>query len=215
VDLASYADLAIELVNTRDPERGDALRDLDGLRALFAHRPHLGGRVGHRDLDTVLQLREQLRAVFVAASEGNEDEAIDRLNSLLIQHPIHPQLARHDALSWHMHLNEGGSVPDRYAARAAMGLAVKVDEHGMDRLGVCRAEGCDRVYFDSTANRSRRYCSDRCAAVQRSLGEPVPSPRQSGDANGRSLQGAAPRRSRRHGGDGRPAGKTAARDGGQ
>ncbi|GAA2419328.1 CGNR zinc finger domain-containing protein [Actinomadura vinacea] len=162
MDLASYADLAIELVNTQD-RAGDALRDLDGLHALLARRPHLNGRIGHRDLDTVRGLRAQLRAVFVAASGGDEDEAIERLNSLLIQHPIHPQLARHQDHGWHMRLNEAGSVPDRYAARAAMGLAVKVAEHGIDRLGVCRADGCGRVFFDTTASRSRRYCSDRCA----------------------------------------------------
>jgi predicted RNA-binding Zn ribbon-like protein len=163
VDLASYADLAIDLVNTQGPDGGDTLRDLAGLHALLARRPHLGGRIGHRDLDTMRGLRAQLREVFVAAGAGDEETAIERLNALLIQHPIHPQLARHDALSWHVHLNEGGSVPDRYAARAAMGLAVKVDEYGIDRLGTCSAGGCARVFFDSTTNRSRRYCSDRCA----------------------------------------------------
>ena len=200
MDLASYADLAIELVNTHEPGRRDTLRDLDDLRALLAHRPHLGGRVGHRDLDTVRQLREQLRAVFVAAGAGDEEEAVERLNALLIQHPIHPQLARHDARDWHLHLNEGGSVPDRYAARAAMGLAVKVDEHGIDRLGVCRAEGCERVFFDGTAGRSRRYCSDRCAAED---GLAVPGPRRARGTNGHAV------------GDGRPRGKTATRDSGQ
>jgi predicted RNA-binding Zn ribbon-like protein len=228
VDLASYADLAIDLVNTRDPDRGDLLQDLDGLRALLARRPDLGGRVGHRDLDTVRELREQLRAVFVAAGAGDQDEAIERLNALLIQHPIHPQLTRHDARSWHVHLNEAGSVPDRYAARAAMGLAVQVDEHGIERLGVCRAEDCGRVFFDGTANRSRRYCTDRCASTHTlkrlAMSEPVPSPRRSGEdknghgvpgRNGRPSEAGAEGRGRRHDGDGRPAGKTAARDGGQ
>jgi predicted RNA-binding Zn ribbon-like protein len=208
VDLASYADLAIDLVNTQDPDRGDTLRDLDGLRALLAHRPHLGGRIGHRDLDTVRELRAELRAVFVAASAGAQDHAVDRLNALLIQHPIHPQLARHDARGWHVHLNEAGSVPDRYAARAAMGLAVKVDEHGIDRLGVCQADGCERVFFDTTANRSRRYCSDRCADKRATAA--AGHPRYSVVS-----EPVLPPRTGRHGGDGRPAGKTAARDGGQ
>jgi hypothetical protein len=217
VDLASYADLAIDLVNTRDTGQGDLLRDLDGLRALLGRRPDLGGRVGHRDLDTMRDLRDQLRAVFVA---GDEDEAVERLNALLIQHPIHPQLTRHDARSWHVHLNEAGSVPDRYAARAAMGLAVQVDEHGIERLGVCRAEGCERVFFDGTANRSRRYCTDRCARTQAlprlAMSEPVPSPRRSGeDRNGHAVTGPNGRPRRQDDGDGRPVRKTAARDGGQ
>jgi predicted RNA-binding Zn ribbon-like protein len=215
VDLASYADLAIDLVNTHDPDRGDTLRDLDGLRALLAHRPHLGGRITHRDLDTVRELRAELRAVFAAADAGDEDVAIDRLNSLLIRHPVHPQLARHDALSWHVHLNEGGSVPDRYAARAAMGLAVQVDEHGIDRLGVCHAEGCGRAFFDTTAGRSRRYCSDRCAHRGAVPGGRPPDGKRATAAaeRPRRLRVSEPVPAVRHGG--RPGEKTAARDGGQ
>ncbi|MFC5752033.1 CGNR zinc finger domain-containing protein [Actinomadura rugatobispora] len=202
MDLASYADLAIELVNTQD-RSGDTLRDLAGLHALLARRPQLAGRVGHRDLDTMRALRAQLRAVFAAAGAGDEEEAIDLLNSLLIQHPVHPQLTRHDD-DWHVHLNEGGSVPDRYAARAAMGLAVRVGERGIDRLGVCRAEGCGRVFFDTTAARSRRYCSDRCAGrTGVAAADPPPQPRVT-EAVGAGHRAAD-----------RPAGNTATRDGGQ
>jgi predicted RNA-binding Zn ribbon-like protein len=44
-----------------------------------------------------------------------------------------------------------------------MGHAAKIASHGPGRHGTCRAEGCERVFFDTTANGSRRYCSDRCA----------------------------------------------------
>lgn len=162
MNLASYADLAIDLVNTRRPQEDD-LSDLEGLRSLLAHRPHLGGRIAHRDLDAMRELRAQLHAIFAAAARGDEEGAVDRLNTLLIHHPVHPQLARHDGQGWHLHFNESGSIPDRYAARTAMGLAAKIASHGLDRLGTCRADGCERVFFDTTANRSRRYCSDRCA----------------------------------------------------
>jgi len=163
VDFASYADLAIELVNSSAPAE-DSLRDLDSLQRLLKIRPHLSGRVTHRDLDAMRQLRESLRAIFAAAARGDEEEAVERLNTLLIQHPIQPQLSGHDGQRWHLHLTEGGSVPDRYAAGAAMGLAVKISDHGLDRLGTCRAAGCDNVFFDTTADRSRRYCSEHCAA---------------------------------------------------
>lgn len=162
MNLVSYADLAVDLVNTRHPG-GDDLHDLDGLRVLLEGRPHLAGRVAHRDLDAMRELRTQLHAIFAAAARGDEDEAVDRLNTMLIHHPVHPQLARHDGPDWHLHFNQAGSVPDRYAARAAMGLAAKIAAQGPDRLGVCRADGCERVYIDTTANRSRHYCSDRCA----------------------------------------------------
>lgn len=162
MNLASYADLAIDLVNTQRAQ-GDDLRDLEGLRALLVHRPHFGGRIAHRDLNAMRELRAQLRAIFVAAARGDEDDAVDRLNTLLIHHPVHPQVSRHDGRDWHLHFNEAGSIPDRYAARTAMGLAAKIAAQGVDRLGLCRAEGCEQVFFDTTANGSRRYCSDRCA----------------------------------------------------
>lgn len=163
MDLASYADLVVELVNTHEPAE-DSLRDLDSLQQLLEIRPHLGGRVTRRDLDAMRDLRTALRAVFEAAVAGDDEQAVDRLNTLLIQHPIHPQLSGHDGQKWHLHLTESGSVPDRYAAGAAMGLAVKISDQGIDRLGICQADGCSNVFFDTTTNRSRRYCSDRCAS---------------------------------------------------
>ncbi|GAA2094258.1 CGNR zinc finger domain-containing protein [Actinomadura alba] len=163
MDLASYADLVIELVNTQDPVQ-DSLRDLDSLQTLLEIRPHLSGRLTRRDLDAMRDLRGELRMIFTSAVSGRHEDAIERLNSLLIQHPIHPQLSGHDGQDWHMHLTEGGSVPDRYAAGASMGLAVYVSTHGIERLGICQAPLCAKVYFDTTANRSRRHCSDLCAS---------------------------------------------------
>jgi predicted RNA-binding Zn ribbon-like protein len=163
VDLASYADLVVELVNTQDPAK-DALHDLDTLQGLLQIRPHLSGRVTRQDLDAMRDLRAELRAIFVSAAAGDGGTAIERLNSLLIQHPIHPQVSGHDGQRWHLHITESGSVPDRYAAGASMGLAVFISDHGIDRLGICDAPSCVNVYFDTSTNRSRRYCSERCAS---------------------------------------------------
>lgn len=163
MDLASYADLVIELVNTQEPAE-DSLRDLDSLRELLTILPHLSGRVTRDTLEAMRELRSELRAIFVSAATHHEDDAIDRLNSLLIQHPVHPQISNHDEQPWHLHLTESGSVPDRYAAGAAMGLAVKISDQGIDRLGICHAESCNNVFFDTTTNKSRRYCSERCAS---------------------------------------------------
>ncbi len=44
-----------------------------------------------------------------------------------------------------------------------MGLAVQLTELGVDRLGICQAPPCRNAYLDTSTNRSRRYCSDRCA----------------------------------------------------
>jgi predicted RNA-binding Zn ribbon-like protein len=86
-----------------------------------------------------------------------------QLNSLLIRHPVHPQLSGHDGQPWHVHFTQSGSVADKYAAGASMGLAVRLTDLGIERFGLCQAAPCQGVFIDTSANRSRRYCGERCA----------------------------------------------------
>jgi predicted RNA-binding Zn ribbon-like protein len=165
MDLSSYAELAVRLVNTTSlgHEGGDQLVTLDGLRALVADRQHLNHGVTRSDLEELKALREEFRAFFTACAGSNGADAADRLNALLIQHPVHPQLSGHDGQAWHVHYTETGSMADKYAAGAAMGLAVRLSELGVDRFGTCQATPCQGVFIDATEAGSRRYCSDRCA----------------------------------------------------
>ena len=55
-------------------------------------------------------------------------------------------------------------MSDKYAAGAAMGLAVRLTDLGLERFGVCQAAPCSGVFIDISASRTRRYCSDRCAS---------------------------------------------------
>jgi predicted RNA-binding Zn ribbon-like protein len=164
VDLNSYADLAVRLVNTAGGggEDGDRLVNLDGLRALVADREHLNTGVTRNDLDALRALRADFRAFFAACAQGDGEDAAAQLNSLLIQHPVHPQLSGHDDQPWHVHYTESGSVADKYAAGAAMGLAVRLTDLGIGRFGVCQAAGCQGVFIDTSTSNTRRYCSDRC-----------------------------------------------------
>jgi len=164
VDLNSYAELAVRLVNTADAggEDGDRLANLDGLRALVADREHLNTGVTRNDLDSLRALRAELRAFFLACAEGDGEDAAARLNDLLIQHPVHPQLSGHDSQPWHVHYTESGSVADKYAAGAVMGLAVRLTDVGIGRFGVCQAPGCQGVFIDTGADNAQRYCSGRC-----------------------------------------------------
>jgi predicted RNA-binding Zn ribbon-like protein len=165
MDLASYAELAVRLVNTDSlgHEGGDQLATLDGLRALVADRQHLNHGVTRRDLEELRGLRGEFRGFFVACAAGSGADAADRLNSLLIQHPVHPQLSGHDGQPWHVHFTESGSMADKYAAGAAMGLAVRLSELGVSRFGTCQAPPCEGVLIDASQDRTRRYCSARCA----------------------------------------------------
>jgi predicted RNA-binding Zn ribbon-like protein len=166
VDLSSYAELAVRLVNTASlgHEGGDLLTSMDGLHSLVADREHLSHGISRGDLDALRMLRDEFRGFFVACSQGNGADAAARLNELLIQYPVHPQLSGHDGQPWHVHYTESGSVSDKYAAGAAMGLSVRLTELGIDRFGVCQAAPCSGVFIDTSAGRTRRYCSDRCAS---------------------------------------------------
>jgi predicted RNA-binding Zn ribbon-like protein len=164
VDLNSYAELAVRLVNTAGAggEDGDRLTSLDGLRRLVVDREHLNVGGTRNDLDALRGLRAELRAFFVACAEGDGEDAAAALNTLLMQHPVHPQLSGHDNQPWHVHYTESGSVADKYAAGAVMGLAVRLSDVGIDRFGVCQAAGCQGVFIDTSTGNTRRYCSERC-----------------------------------------------------
>jgi predicted RNA-binding Zn ribbon-like protein len=164
VDLNSYAELAVRLVNTvgAGGEDGDRLVNLTGLRELVADREHLNTGGTRNDLDALRELRGELRDFFVACAEGDGEDATARLNTLLIQHPVHPQLSGHDDQPWHVHYTDSGSVADKYAAGAVMGLAVRLSDVGIDRFGVCQAPGCQGVFIDTSSSNTRRYCSERC-----------------------------------------------------
>lgn len=171
MDLSGYAELVVRLANAAASdeeeaggEAGHNISTLDGLRGLLTGLQFPDTVVTRGDLDALLLLRVEFRKIFAAAGAGDDAEAAERLNALLVRHPVHPQICRHDGQPWHLHLTQGGSIADRYAAGAAMGLATIFTQFGLDRLGTCRAPSCERVFIDTSSNRSRRYCCDRCAS---------------------------------------------------
>lgn len=164
MDLASYAELAVRLANTRRADGADALTGVAAVRDLLADRPSLCPLVEESVLPPMRELRDGVRGVFDAAADGAGRTAVDRLNALLTTYPIRPQVTGHDDHPWHLHLAADGSVTEQVGAAAAMGLATFVASEGLGRLGRCAADGCARVYLDTSSNRSRRYCGERCAS---------------------------------------------------
>lgn len=166
MDLFSYADLAVRLVNSAAPGRDgrDGLASAEAYRTLVADRPHLAGRVLPDDLEALRQLRDELRLIFSAAVARRDPEVAEGLNGLLARYPVHPHLVCHDGQPWHLHLADSGSVADRHAAGAVAGLTAMVAEWGTGRLAVCAGIGCPRVFIDSGPARGKRYCSETCAS---------------------------------------------------
>jgi predicted RNA-binding Zn ribbon-like protein len=168
VDFTSYAELAVRLVNTGacGDGRDDALATTEAYRAFTTDRAYLSTPVTPGDLDALRQLRTELRLIFAACAGGQHEEAVARLNTLLTRHPIHPEIARHDNQPWHLHHAESGSVADKYAAGAVLGLTSVVTERGTGRLRTCEGASCQNVFVDLTASGSQGYC-DCCAAKAR------------------------------------------------
>ncbi|MBB5936892.1 CGNR zinc finger domain-containing protein [Streptomyces zagrosensis] len=171
MELAYYSDLAVQLVNSEEPERGtDKLTSVEAVRELFGASKQAARRATDADVTRLRGVRGRLRAVFEAADQGDEVLAVDLLNALLLEFPVSPQISGHEfrdvdgSPKWHMHIADyAANAGAGYAATASMGLAFHLTELGADRLGICEASPCRNSYLDTSTNRSRRYCSDRCA----------------------------------------------------
>jgi predicted RNA-binding Zn ribbon-like protein len=165
VNLASFAELAVRLVNSGVCDAGaDPLRSCEAFREFMAERPLRADQVTPHDLDQLRELRDELTGVFGLAVEGKALAAAERLNGLMMIHPIQPVLVAHDGEPLHLHLSDSGSVTDRYAAMSVISLALLLSQLGADRLGTCAIASCDRVFIDGSSNKSRRYCHAHSAA---------------------------------------------------
>lgn len=123
----------------------------------------LGRPVTDAEAAQLAELATRLRPVFTAAEAGAVDQVAGQVNALLQDYRSFPQLSRHDGEPWHLHFPSSVTGPGtEWGAACATGLAVVVDGQASERLGVCRAEGCDRVYVDVSRNASRRFCSETC-----------------------------------------------------
>jgi predicted RNA-binding Zn ribbon-like protein len=105
----------------------------------------------------------ELRVVFDAVHGGDIDSAARHVNAMLAGTGAHPQLDRHDGEPWHLHFHGStDSLAQGWAAGCATGLAVVLGTEMYNRLGVCTAPHCDRVYVDTSRNGTRRFCSTAC-----------------------------------------------------
>ncbi|GAA4910617.1 CGNR zinc finger protein [Stackebrandtia albiflava] len=85
------------------------------------------------------------------------------LNRLLAEYAAAPRLTDHVGTGWHLHFrSEDLPVRGQLAALISVGTALHLAGRGMDRLGRCAAEGCDRVFADVSRNGRQRYCSPAC-----------------------------------------------------
>ncbi|QYN34718.1 CGNR zinc finger domain-containing protein [Pseudonocardia sp. DSM 110487] len=147
------AGTAVDLVNAVTTGSGVSDTGLAGL--LGTHR-YLVPELSAADAGRLRAWAHRLRPAFGGT------EVIALLNGLLAEVSLRPHISDH-GLGPHLHYGEpGADLVDRVRANTAFGLALAVCEHGAERLGRCRAVGCDRVYADVQRGPRRRYCSRAC-----------------------------------------------------
>jgi predicted RNA-binding Zn ribbon-like protein len=158
VDFVRYAEGSARLLNAE-------LSDPEALVAVLIGREWLHPQVTDRDVATLRRFQRELRPVFDAADAGNVRATVDLLNEAMVRHPITPRIADHDTADLHLHVaTKTASVAELLVGESLLGLATLVCDLGPDRLGVCSAAPCTHVFVDTSPNRSRRYCSERCSS---------------------------------------------------
>ena len=175
VDFNSHTDavvrVAVALVNAATPgeQQGRPYEPPHGAALPPVIAAALGrgrSRPPELDLGAARALAEwagRLRAVFMAMGEGDIDAAAAAVNELLQHTGARPYLQRHDGEPWHLHYHgTSHDLATGWAAGCAAGLAVVIGSEYADRLGVCSAARCDRVYVDTSRNGTRRFCSTGC-----------------------------------------------------
>ena len=151
----------VNLINTSANGR-EGLASVADLDAFLAAEGFSGGRSRDAaELESVLQLRRELAAVWTA----DEDAAVDTVNRLLRDANALPQLMKHDGWDWHLHATAPEApLSDRMSTEAAMALADVIRSKEMERLRMCESEDCDAAVLDLSRNRSKRYCdTGNCA----------------------------------------------------
>jgi predicted RNA-binding Zn ribbon-like protein len=175
VNFTSHVDAvvsaAVNLVNAVTPgeARGRAFDQPTGKELGEVISSALGGRrpeppaISAADAAQLAQLAGWLRSVFDSIERGDVDSAAITLNALLAETGARPQLDRHDGEPWHLHFHgHTDTVAEGWGAGCATGLAIVLGTDMYDRLGVCTAPRCDRVYVDNSRNGTRRFCSTSC-----------------------------------------------------
>jgi predicted RNA-binding Zn ribbon-like protein len=126
-----------------------------------AGRPDPGlDEAATRDL---ARLAASLRQAVDACVEAELPTAAAVLNRLLTMHRavlnLHADADQPPTLAFH---RPDATPVEAWAADSAACLAMVAGTGQAHRVRRCQASGCERVYFDTTRNASRRFCGTTC-----------------------------------------------------
>lgn len=166
-EIVVTVDAALELANVvaRPAETGGeiservraVLIDHQFVRAASASTSELAALVDR--IRSIARLLERLPAVELA-------EAVEMINVELDSSAIAPSLSAHDGFALHIHWTSPSTpFAHQVVVDLLMAVAQTLCDHGVARFGRCAAAGCERLFYDTTKNRSRRFCADpRCSS---------------------------------------------------
>jgi hypothetical protein len=165
-------DLAVALVNAIVPgeSRGRAYPAADGVEELRERAEAVPGLwltpgrpFTDKETRGIAKVAEELHAVFASAQDGDLDGAARLLNAMIVRYDARPTLLRHDNEPWHLHFHGPGvGVVESIGGATSVALAFVLGSEYADRIGMCSAPSCDRVYVDVSRNGTKRFCSTAC-----------------------------------------------------
>lgn len=160
--------VAIELINefcpngSPEPTLGTD-EALVVLERILTEDPVSVAQLDTNHADVFAGLARQLRQVIEALDSGKLDRGAELVNAMLVQHPATPALDREEDGTWRLHHHPlTAELGAMWFAICAEGLARELSDQNHERFGICRADGCERVYFDTSRNTARQFCSLTC-----------------------------------------------------
>lgn len=153
--------LALDLINSYDPylAEPETLCTLADLRTfLTQHEVQIVQPLHEHDLTSVHDLRTRLRHVFENRQSG---KVVELLNAFLVDTSAKPIVTETFDVTWKV--ADEQPLLARLSVEAALGLTAVFQTFGPERVKACAATPCQEVFVDTSRNRSRRFCGDRCA----------------------------------------------------
>lgn len=163
-------DAATELANVVAGEplpEHEGLDHLEQLRRVLIEHDFLRARdASDAELDAVADRMVPLARLLRSLPGAELEVVVQAVNAQLEAAAIAPSLSSHDGFALHIHWTPPQTpFAHQVAVDLLMAVAQTLCDHGTQRFGRCVADDCDRLFYDTTKNRSRRFCTDpRCAS---------------------------------------------------
>lgn len=150
---------AVELVNTlpeTDPEGVDRLSTIAELDDFVVRHTYTGTRTrDDAEKDAVCGIRARVHELWAV----DRASAVPLVNAMLRDGQALPQLVVHEGFDWHIHATSPEApLATRMLAEMAMAFVDVIRSGEYNRVRICSAIDCRRVYIDYSKNSSKRYC---------------------------------------------------------